>query len=148
MTRKKILPKAPVWSLTLQIRRQTGKVVWTGQGHWESNVLSKPCGFSCFVTSLSYCRYFVHWSTHWYCWFCSKIQENAFACIHHIQLLFSLTEEHLSWEIEFCIHDNIIQAGEVLVIHSDTIITVQKEKLPFKKVHIFCKRLNYDPSSV
>lgn len=56
-----------------------------------------------------------------------------------MQLLFSLAEEQLSWKTEFCIPDNIIQAGEVLVIHSDTTTTVQKDKLPFKKVYIFCK---------
>lgn len=74
-------------------------------------------------------------------WFYSKIQENGytFAWIHHMQLLFSLAEEHLSWKIEFCIHKNVIQAGEVPVMHSDTITTVQKEKLPFKKVPIFVK---------
>lgn len=59
------------------------------------------------------------------------------AWTHHIQLIFSLAQENLSWKTEFCIYDNIIQADKVLVIPSDNITTVQKEQVSFEKVYIF-----------
>lgn len=148
MTRKKILPKAPVWrSLTLQIRRQTENGVWTGQGRSESNVLSKPCGFSCFFTSLVTAAIL---SIEALIGLMDSTPNSRRMAAHF--LAFTTYKYFLAWQKSSTWAEKLCSAYTTIQTSwwsaCDTITTAQKEKMLFKKVHIFCKRLNYDPSSV